>query len=267
MALPLKILLVTLGAVIVVVLLVWLGQRRLVYFPTGSPGPPPTGWTEMVARASDGVDLAGWYQPGPPDEPVVVVFHGNAGNRADRLPLGTRLNDLGFGVLLTDYRGYGGNSGSPSEAGLRLDAEAFLAWISEVEPDRSVILFGESLGGAVAVGAAAGSEVAAVVLRSPFTSLADVASVHYPVIPADLLLADEWPVEAEIGTVTEPTSVIAGPDDGTVPLEQSRAVFDAAENPFDWVVVEGADHNDAALAYGPEVIDAVARIASAVHGA
>ena len=122
-------LVVVLGLVVLVGLLVGL-QRRLIYFPGPAMPPPPPGIEAVAVRTADDLRLAGWLSRDRADEPLVVVFPGNAGTRADRLPLARALRPHGIGVLLVDYRGYGGNPGSPSEEGLAQDAQAWRAWVS-----------------------------------------------------------------------------------------------------------------------------------------
>ena len=235
----------------------WLFQRRLIYLPAAAVGAPPAGWQEVAFATSDDVRLAGWFWPPESGAPIVIVFNGNAGNRADRLGLGSKLAAEGLGVALFDYRGYGGNAGSPSEDGLAADATAAAAWVGEYHPDHLVVYFGESLGVAVAIRLATERPPAALVLRSPFSSLAGVAAVHYPFLPVRLLLWDEYCSSDRIGHVTVPVTVIAGSADSIVPLEQSRAIHDAAPGPRSWLVIEGADHNDAELVQGDRVVAAV----------
>lgn len=254
-----------LGIVIVMLIVVggvWLLQRRLIYFP--SSGVPPVdellpGWEEATFETTDGLTLGGWFTPPPGDSPVVMVFSGNAGNRAYRAPLGAGFANEGFGVLLFDYRGYGDNPGHPTAEGLALDARAAAAWVRQRAPGHDLVCFGESLGAAVAIELALFDPPAALVLRSPFTSLADLAAVHYPLLPARALLRDEYPSIDRVDQVRTATLVIAGSEDSIVPIDQSRAIFEAAPDPKELVIVSGADHNDFALVSGPEVIGATAR--------
>ena len=242
--------------------LLTLSQRRLIYLPTRAV-PLITGelagWEEVAFDTSDGLTLQGWFTPPETGAPLVIVFNGNAGNRGDRIPLGTGLAEKGFGVLLFDYRGYGGNPGHPSESGLARDARAAAAWVAMKAPAHPVVYFGESLGGAVAIELALDHPPAALVLRSPFTSLADVAADHYWFLPVRALLWDEYPSIDRIGEVAAPTLVIAGSADSIVPLDQSRAIYDAAPEPKDLLVINGADHNDPALVAGLAVLDLTAR--------
>jgi fermentation-respiration switch protein FrsA (DUF1100 family) len=247
--------------------------RRLIYFPESVVPPPEVmlpGAEEVSFRTEDGLDLQAWWLPGG-EGPIatVAVFHGNAGTRADRSDLAAALFARGMSVLLTDYRGYGGNPGSPSEEGLIADGRAAVAYLRsrpDVDADR-LALFGESLGSGVAVAVAAEDRPAVVVLRSPFTSFADVAKVHYPFIPAEALLADRFDSLARIGRVAAPILVIAGTSDEIVPAGQSRELYEAANEPKRLLIVEGAGHNDWVMLAGNQVMDAVAGFAAEHAGA
>jgi len=242
----------------------WWFQRHLIYFPGG--GVPPVedllpGWSEVTLTTTDGLELEAWYaEPQPdPDTPVVVVFPGNAGNRINRVPLGSRLTESGLGVLLVDYRGYGGNPGSPSETGLALDARATVGFLAATAPDHPVVLFGESLGAAVAVELAVAEPPAALILRSPFTSMADMARFHFPPGPPGFLLRDRYPSDERIGSIQTPVLVIAGSEDSIVPLAQSRELYNLAQEPKEFVELPDADHNDAEMLDGEVVVEAVLR--------
>jgi uncharacterized protein len=186
----------------------------------------------------------------------VLVCNGNGGNRALRAPLATALSRAGLSVLLFDYRGYGGNPGRPSEDGLAADARAAQAWLAarpEVDPDR-IAYFGESLGAAVALRLAVERPPAALILRSPFTSLTDVGRLHYPWLPVKWLLSDRYGSAARVAQLSVPLLVIAGERDQIVPSALSRRLYDAASAPKRFVLVPGADHNDAALLDGPQTV-------------
>jgi uncharacterized protein len=193
-----------------------------------------------------------------------LVLPGNAGNRHARAPLATALHARGLGVLLLDYRGYGGNPGRPSEDGLARDARAARRHLLESEgvDPADLVYYGESIGAAVAAGLAVEHPPAGMVLRSPFTSLTDVAGVHYPFLPVDRLLRDRFEVAEHVAQIEVPTIVVLGTADGIVPATQSRAVAEAAAGPVELVEVPGADHNDRVLLDGPELVDAIERIAT-----
>jgi fermentation-respiration switch protein FrsA (DUF1100 family) len=254
---------VVVGSLVGVVSLVPL-QRRLIYFPTQSIPDASValpGVEDVRFDTDDGLTLDGWFTPGAGDgAATVIVFNGNGGNRGGRIPLAHALASKGYGVLLFDYRGYGGNPGQPTEDGLLSDGRAAVAYLesrSDVD-EAQIVYFGESLGAAIAVATALHRSPAVLVLRSPFTSLPDVASFHYPFLPASLLLADRYPNETTVGDIEAPILIVAGSGDGTVPFSQSERVFAAARDPKRLVIISGADHNDERLSFGAELVDEVA---------
>ncbi len=247
--------------------LIWLFQRRMIYMPMVQKVPPAgrvlTGAEEVSFQTADGLSLGGWFIPaaGGDGGAAVLVFNGNAGNRSLRAPLAAALSMEGFSVLLFDYRGYGGNPGSPSEKGLEKDARAARAYLEsrkEVDPAK-VVFFGESLGAAVALEAAVERPPAALVLRSPFTSLADIGRRHYPFLPVRLLLADRYPSIDRIGRLACPLLVIAGERDWIVPISYSRELYQAApDGEKRFVALPGAGHNDFELLAGRRLISETA---------
>ena len=245
---------------------VYVSQRRLIYLPYGQVPEVSValpGAEDARFETDDGIELRGWFLPAgsPAAGPGVLVANGNAGNRSHRAPLALALARGGISVLLLDYRGYGGNPGTPSEEGLRRDVRAareYLAHRAEVDPTR-IFYFGESLGAAAVVDLAAEHPPAGVVLRSPFTSLAEVGRLHYPWLPVRQLLRDRFDSIGTIPRLKSPVLVVAGERDSIVPLDQSRALYEAAPKPKRLVVVEGADHNDAELLDGEQLIEAVLR--------
>lgn len=251
-------------SLVAVVGLFWTAQRKLIYFPTQAVGEvsavsPDS--EEVLFVTADGLTLSAWWVPASdsPNGFTIVVFHGNGGNRSDRAPIARSLAERGYNVLLTDYRGYGGNPGKPSEAGLILDAKAAIAYAeSRPEVDRTkLVYFGESLGAAVAIAVAREKPPSALVLRSPFTSLPDVARAHYPYLPTDLLLRDRFPSIDAIRTLDVPVLVVAGSHDTIVPIAQSREIYEASPGPKQFLTIGGADHNDPALTHGPLLIDEI----------
>jgi uncharacterized protein len=256
---------VLLGATVVVLVVLWLFQRRLVYFPLGEPVPAVEsvlpGAEEVRFQTEDGLWLQGWYVPATGgSRATVLVFNGNAGDRSFRAPLAAALTRRGLSVLLFDYRGYGNNAGEPSEEGLARDARAARGYVEsrpDVDTDR-VVYFGESLGAAVAVTLALEQPPARLILRSPFTSLADMGRVHYPFLPTGPLLRDRFESIRRIGQVACPVLVVAGDRDQVIPFEQSRRLYEAIQRTDSrFVSIEGADHNDLELLVGWQLIDEV----------
>ncbi|HEY7185114.1 MAG TPA: alpha/beta hydrolase [Vicinamibacterales bacterium] len=260
-----KIAAVLVAFVVGVLALVWLMQRRLIYFPTaylpslGEAG--ITGGEPVTFETSDGLRLGAWFfaGSGPPPRLTLLVFPGNAGNRFHRVPLAASLRTHGVQVVLIDYRGYGGNPGSPTEEGLAIDARAALSYLhGRADVDRSrLVYFGESLGTGVAVRLATEHAPAGLILRSPFTSMVDVGRYHYPVLPVSWLLRDRFPSIDRASQVRSPVLVIAGDRDSVVPIDLTRRLYAAFSSAKTLVEIPGADHNDDALLDGAAMIDSM----------
>ncbi len=252
-------------AVALALALLWVGQRRLIYIPYAGVAPAVSlglpSAEDVSFTTDDGVTLHGWFVPAAstPARFTVIVFNGNAGHRGMRASLAAALASHGVATLLFDYRGYGDNTGRPSEDGLARDARAAWAYVmtrADVDPGR-VVFFGESLGAAVALRLATETPPFALVLRSPFTSLTDAGQYHYPFLPVRWLLRDRYPSLERVGSVSCPTLVIAGERDRVIPIEQSRRLYAAIAAEKRLAVIAGADHNDEALFHGPELMEAV----------
>ena len=250
--------LVWVGLVLAAVLgVLYLFQRSLIYLPSQAVPETPDGVVDVTYETEDGLMLSAWLVQSSGNQGSVIVFNGNAGNRAHRLPLGQALAEAGYSVLLTDYRGFGGNPGTPSEKGLAVDARAAFEYMADRVGTDRLGYYGESLGAGVAIGLAAEEPPAALILRSPFTSLADVASVHYPYLPTSLLLIDRYENTERMGDVQVPSLFVAGTADTIVPADQTRELYEAAPEPKDLLMVEGAGHNDRALLDGDEMVEAM----------
>ncbi len=216
---------------------------------------------EIEIMTEDGLALRSWFVAAHGDEPgpAVLVLHGNASNRSHAAPFARHLARAGYAVLVPDYRGYGGNAGQPSEHGLLADARAALNWLrtnGEIDPAR-IAYFGESLGTAVAVALAVEQPPAALVLRSPFTSIPDVAWDRYPIYPYRLLVRNRFDTLSRISRVDAPVLVAVGARDDLVPPEQSRLVFDRAGRPERYLELDGADHYSPELSTGGRFIEPV----------
>ena len=255
-----------------VVVMLWALQRQLIYFPDTRAVPPAgsaiDGARDVTLHTEDGLELGAWFVPsGGKDTGFAVLFlPGNGGNREGRAGLAEELRRRGVAVLLVDYRGYGGNPGSPSEEGLGADADAAVAALGELGyPPERTIYFGESLGSGVAAALAARRPPAGIVLRSPFTELADVGAHHYPYLPVRFLLRDRFPVVEHLAGSEVPVTVIYGDRDSVVPTSLSAEVADEVGNLVESVVIAGADHNDAVM-FGARVAEAVVRLVQRMGG-
>ena len=226
-------------------------QRQLLYLPDRARpelfGLEQLGVREAMLETEDGLSLLSWYLPARPGRPVITYFHGNGGHigyRAERL---LSFAHEGFGVLMAEYRGYGGNPGTPSEAGFYTDGRAALAFLDRegVAPNR-LVLYGESLGSGVAVALAVDHDIAALVLEAPFTSVAEVAQCHFPYVPASRMVVDRFDSLSRIGKVRAPILVLHGERDRVVPIRYGRALFDAAPEPKEGWFAPEAGHEDLA---------------------
>jgi uncharacterized protein len=225
----------------------YLFQRHLLYFP-GS-GRPVLGELaaldvrEVRVPTADGLSLLSWYLPPRGARLVIAYFHGNGGHigyRSERLRWFAR---YGYGVLMLEYRGYGGNPGMPNEAGLHADGAAALDFLTGCGiPSTRVVLYGESLGSGVAVPLAAQRKIAGLVLEAPFTSVAEVAQYHYSFMPAAAMVWDRFDSLSSIGKVRGPILILHGERDRVVPIRFGRALFEAAPQPKEFWSAKEAGH-------------------------
>ena len=239
----LRIVVIVLGVYVAFVAAACVMQRKLLYFPDDTPVEPESGMQDVSLRTTDDVTVKATWWPGTRDV-TLVLFHGNAGHRGDRFDWMRPFVQLGWSVLLVDYRGYGGSEGSPSESGLRRDANAAVAWMRQHHPKQKLVYFGESIGCSVALACAAESEPAALILQSGTLDLADVAASHYPIVPVKLILSDRFNARKTIGKLRAPLLSIHGDRDAIIPDRFGRAIFEAYEGPKEWYTVAGAGHND-----------------------
>jgi uncharacterized protein len=203
-------------------------DRTAIQLPDGGFA----GLQVVSVRTSDGLALHAWYRAPDPGRPTILFLHGNGGNLNGLHAQISRLAIPGCGLMALEYRGYGGNPGVPSGAGLARDADAAMAFLAEhgVASSR-VVVYGHSLGTGVATELAARMKVAALVLDSPFTSIAAVAQKRYWYLPAGLLLRSKFPVRALLPHVEAPVLILQGARDRTVPPAMGRADFMAARDP------------------------------------
>ncbi len=245
-------------------LLAW-QQRRLLYLPDrrrpNLQAAGVDGALAVTVHTSDGLDLMAWWIA-PADEtmPVLLYLHGNGGNIENRAQRFAKVGRLGWGMLLLEYRGYGGNPGAPTEAGLLEDARAAWAWLEgERISARRVLLWGESLGTGVAVRLAGEVKAGAVLLESPYTSIAAVAQLRFPFAPVDWLIRDRFDLIGRVGVVHVPVLVMTAGRDTIVPPEMGRAVFALANEPKRFWFAAEAGHNSLAEAVLFDVMQAFVR--------
>lgn len=233
-----------------IVLAVYIFQRRLQYFPDNDLGdaeaPGILGFKSVKARTSDNFDLVAWFSPPKKkDGRVIVFFHGNGGNIAHRAIKASQMTARGYGVFLCEYRGYGGNPGSPTEEGLYRDGRAALQWLeNEGYGIGRLVLYGESIGSGVAVQLAAEVQPRTVILEAPFTSAADVAKRAYPILPVDAMMKDRFDNIKKIGMSKPSLLIVHGDRDEVVPHKLGKKLFEAANHPKEFIAIEHGTHND-----------------------
>jgi fermentation-respiration switch protein FrsA (DUF1100 family) len=231
--------------------LVYFQQDKLLYYPgvgrelVATPERVGLSFEDLAIRTEDGETLHAWWIPARHARGAVIVFHGNAGNISHRLDYGVMFDRLGFSTLLVEYRGYGRSSGSPSEQGSYRDAAASWQWLTQTKgiPAGDVVLFGESLGGAVAAWLAARERPRALVLASTFTSVPDLAAQLYPFLPVRLLSRYEYNTLDALPRIQAPVLVAHSPSDDIVPYSHGERLFAAAQEPKSFLELSGG-HND-----------------------
>ncbi|MBI3444790.1 MAG: alpha/beta hydrolase [Magnetospirillum sp.] len=239
----------------------------MIYHPgTTRTQPDEAGVPEMIPvplKAADGWIATSWYAPpkNPQRGTTIVLFHGNAGTLAGRAFKARAFLDAGYGVFLAEYRGYGGNSGSPSEKGLYADADAVLRWlIGQGVPQSRLILYGESLGSGVAMEMATRMEPMMVVLECPFTSLPDLAPAYVVPPLAQLLMVDRFDNLSKVRRLKAPLLVVHGDQDPLVPVAMGHALLAAADTIKEGAFLPQGQHNDLwDHGAGPRILDFIAR--------
>jgi|CXWL01.1.fsa_nt_gi pimeloyl-ACP methyl ester carboxylesterase len=218
---------------------------------------------EVWFKAEDGTVLFGWYVQGQPEAPTLLWCHGNAGNITHRLENLALLHRLGLSVFVFDYRGYGRSDGRPSEPGLYQDAQAAYGYVTHVRGVRPtrLVIFGRSLGAAVAGWLASQFPAAGLILEGPFPSIEAMARFYYLGLPVHWFLDARYPLIEYVRRIKLPLLVIHGNHDTVVPIDMGRQVYEAAPQPKEWYVVEGGDHNDAYVVGGRGYAQTVARFA------
>lgn len=217
-------------------------------YPTGIWDPSVYGVPvdDVWFESEDGVALHGWWMGHPQAMATVVFCHGNTGSIGDWVGLYPKLSRLKVNLFVFDYRGYGRSAGQPHESGLFADVRAALDYVHEQKNiDWSkIILFGHSLGGAVATDGALHRPIAGLVVQASFTQTKDMARVVYPNWPVHLVTRNQFRSIEKVPQLEMPKLFIHGTEDGTIPYEIGRELFEAAAEPKDWYEVPRAGHND-----------------------
>lgn len=224
-------------------------HRYFVYVPDPRRIDPKdaglTGVEEVVFKAADGTRLIAWYRPAQPGKPTLLYFTGNNGNTAERAGKIKTIGANGYGVFMMNYRRYGGSAGRPTEKRLAADAITAYDYLRGlgVAP-RDIVVYGESLGTAVATGLCLRRDAEALVLEAPFTSVVDVGKLAWPLLPLHLIMVDQYRTIDHIDQIKVPLFIIHGGRDSVIPLDHARRVYHAANEPKTLQVVQRAGHND-----------------------
>jgi fermentation-respiration switch protein FrsA (DUF1100 family) len=232
-------------------------EANFIFFPSATIEQTPRrvglDFEDVFFSTRDDVRLNGWFIPHREARSTLIWFHGNAGNISHRVENIKLLHDkVKINIFIFDYRGYGRSEGRVSEEGTYLDGEAALDFVQKrlgAEP-KKIILFGRSLGAAVAAEMANRFESQGLILETPFVSIREMARVVFPFLPLGLLLHTRYDVREKIQKIKTPLLVLHGDQDEVVPFTQGKMVFDAAPEPKKFFTIAGARHNDTYLVGG-----------------
>jgi uncharacterized protein len=244
--------LVILGLVFLLSFSLYFRQESMLFFPEleirHTPGDIGLEYEEADFITKDGIAINGWYIPAEPDREVVLFCHGNAGNISDRLDSIKIFHDLGLGVLIFDYRGYGKSAGKISEEGTYMDAEAAWGYLTDVKGKApgEIIVFGRSLGGAIAAETAVRKKTACLILESTFLSVPAIARKYYPWLPVGLISKYRYNTEEKVAAIGIPKLIIHSRADEIIPFEHGRLLYEKAAEPKQFLEIRGG-HNEGFL--------------------
>jgi len=248
---------------IAIVGMAYLSQSRMIYFPTGAINETPQriglDYEDVWLTTIDGTRIHGWYVPKHGARWTVLMLHGNGGNISHRLQTLQILNEVGASTLIIDYHGYGRSEGRPSEQGTYEDALAAWAFLTETKTSAAnIVIFGRSLGGAVAVWLAAKVNPAGLILESTFTSLTDLAHHHYPLLPVGFISRYKYDSLALAPKITSPALVLHSRTDTIVPFDLGVGLFDALPGEKSFLEMQGG-HNDGFYSTGQKYTNGLTR--------
>jgi len=242
----------------------WLyfSQRSILFVPdTRQYEPADANLPEMETKyfqTADGVIISGWYKAAPEGRPTILYFHGNGGSNRNHSGNADEMIAAGYGLLILEYRGYGGNPGTPSQEGFYNDGRAAITFLkSQGVSEGDIILFGYSLGTGVAIKMATEISAKALILQAPYTSISDVAQNRYWYMPVSLLIQDPFPALDLIDKVSEPTLYQYGTADRVIPPAFTKQLLEADRDPKTVAVFEGLGHLDLGA---PDVVAEVFRL-------
>lgn len=250
--------------------LFYLRQPQLIFFPSRALETTPRMWglayEEVSLSAADGVRLHGWYLPHQGSQRALLFFHGNGGNISHRGESLQIFHRLGFNVLIIDYRGYGRSEGRPAEAGLFRDARAAWRHLVEVRgfAPAQIVIFGRSLGGAVAAQLAAEVQPGGLILESTFASARDMAAHIFPLLSHAVYLRYRFDTAARLAERECALLMLHSPQDEIIPYASARRAYAVAREPKQFVDLRG-DHNSGFLASQPHYEEALQAFVSSLQ--
>ncbi|MBS1115239.1 MAG: alpha/beta hydrolase [Nitrospirae bacterium] len=239
-------------------------QDSMLFFPEKEIRQTPKDigleYEEVSLTTKDGVFITGWYIPAKDEKGVLLFCHGNAGNVSDRLDSIKIFHDLGQSILIFDYRGYGRSGGTISEKGTYLDAEAAWDYLIRVKhrSSRDIIIFGRSLGGAVAAETALRKDPAGLILESTFMSIPAIAGKYYPWLPVSLIARYRYATVDKIGLIKCPKLIIHSQKDEIIPFQHGKKIYEKAAPPKEFLEIRGG-HNDGFLLSGDTYTEGLKR--------
>jgi fermentation-respiration switch protein FrsA (DUF1100 family) len=230
-------------------------EPNFIYYPSRPLGRTPADmglhFEDVWLNTDDGMRINGWFIPAtaPRTTPfTILLFHGNAGNMGDRFEKQQILHALGVDFFMIDYRGYGRSEGSPNEQGTYRDAQTAYEYLTKVQKrdPRTIIVYGESLGAAIAVDLASKVPVGGVIIEEPFTSAGDVGQKMFPFLPVRWLVRNKYDTLSKIAGIHAPLLILHSRQDEFFPMSHAERLLAAAREPKRLVELRGG-HNDAFL--------------------
>jgi len=235
---------------ILLIIIVFFFQRNLLYHPTvdnylkDNLVTEPTAIEKVKITTEDKIDLIGWFYNKDIEKfKTILFFHGNAGSLQNRTYKLNHFKDLNVNFLIIAWRGFNGNKGKPNEMGLYEDGKSAVRWLNTKGiQDKNIILYGESLGTAIAIEIAQNNKYAGIILESPFTSMVHMGKKYYPFFPVSFLLKDRYESYKKINKISVPVLVMHGKVDKIVPYAMGKKIYELAEQPKFFYSQEYGDH-------------------------
>jgi uncharacterized protein len=251
------ILLTFLSIYFLIVLFTYIFQRNLLYHPSENnySGDKLLVFVEKVKiKTEDNIELTSWYHnKNHNDYKTIIFFHGNAGSLENRIHKINHFKEMNINFLLVSWRGFNGNQGKPSENGLYNDARSAIKWLeSKGVKEKNIIIYGESLGTAVAVEIAQFKNFAGIILESPFTSMIDAGKNKYPFLPVKFLLKDKYESNKKIKNINSPILIMHGKIDNIVPFKMGKTMYELANEPKHYYF---SDYDNHMMEYNDKLLD------------